>query len=320
MNYKDSNYLKKGDSFYRKGMYYKALDFYNLGLVDDQYNTILQTKKGNSLFRLGYFQQANDCFYNAAKQAGVYDILVQYVYDNYKNIGKNLRKIQKVLKSKYNIPIYQRQLKQFLLSIKNQIKDRKEQEDFEEFKKEIPYKNRILLADYIEGFLRYYGSDYKNHIPRLYRFLREIYYDLTYSELENHIRKRRKQMAKPGWGLQKSIDLMTGREFEELLVQLFKTSGCNVTKTQPGHDYGADMILERYGERTVVQAKRQKRSVGLKAVQEITAARKYYRAQKTLVVINGMFTRNAKELAKSNRVELWDRKRLMQEIKKMCLF
>jgi len=109
---------------------------------------------------------------------------------------------------------------------------------------------------------------------------------------------------------------MTGKEFEEFLVQFFETCGCIVTKTKPGHDYGADLILERFGERTVVQAKRQKQSIGLKAVQEVTAARKYYQAHKTLVVINGAFTKGAKELAKSNRVELWNRIRLMQEIKR----
>jgi len=320
MNYNDSNYLKKGDSCYRKGRFYEAIECYNMGLQEDPYSTVLLVKKGNALCRLGYISEANSCFYRATNQARVFDILVQYVYDNYKNIGKNLKNIQKMLKSKYKIPIYQKQLKLFLISIKNQIKDQKEKEEFEEFKKEIPYKNRILLADYIEGFLKHYGNDYKNYIPRLHRFLWERNYDLTYSELEIFIGKQKNKMSKPGWGQQKSIDLMTGKEFEEFLVQLFKTCGYNVTKTEPGYDYGADMVLERYGERTVVQAKRQKRSVGLKAVQEVTAARKYYRAHKTLVVINGTFTRNAKELAKSNNVELWDRKRLMQEIKKMHLF
>ena len=103
-------------------------------------------------------------------------MLARYVCDNYKNIGKNLKEIQQILKSKYNIPIYQKQLKLFLISIKNQIKDQKEQQEFEEFKKEIPYRNRILLADYIEYFLKHYGRDYKNHIPRFHQFLQEKYY------------------------------------------------------------------------------------------------------------------------------------------------
>ncbi|MHA1213355.1 MAG: restriction endonuclease, partial [Candidatus Heimdallarchaeota archaeon] len=85
----------------------------------------------------------------------------------------------------------------------------------------------------------------------------------------------------------------------------------------PGHDYGADLILERFGERTVVQAKRRKQSIGVKAVQEVATAKKYYSAHKALVVISSTFTKNAKELAKSNNVELWNRTQLVQEIKKM---
>ena len=224
-------------------------------------------KKGNALSSLGRISEANTCFYEAINQVGAFEITVSFVFDNYKNIGKNLNvnpseksptfklwdeshgglrqkrrqafsppgekpqhsccgggtRIQKLLKSRYGISMYQKQLKDFLMSIKLQIKDQKEQEDFEEFKKNIPYKNRVLLADYVEGFLKYYGSEYKNHIPRLHRFLQDKNYDLTYSDLENFIRKQKNKMAKPGWGRQKSIDLITGREFEDFLVQFFNT-------------------------------------------------------------------------------------------------
>ena len=223
MTYRDSNFLKKGDAFYNKGRFYDAIYYYNLGLRENPYDTILQIKKGNALSRLGRISEANTCFYEAINQVGAFEITVSFVFDNYKNIGKNLKRIQKLLKSRYGISMYQKQLKDFLMSIKLQIKDQKEQEDFEEFKKNIPYKNRVLLADYVEGFLKYYGSEYKNHIPRLHRFLQDKNYDLTYSELEIFIRKQKNKMAKPGSGRQKSIDLMTGREFEDFLVQFFNT-------------------------------------------------------------------------------------------------
>ena len=60
MTHNDSTWLKKGNSCYRKGRFYEAIDYYNLGLREKPYNTILQTKKGNALYRLGYIQQAND--------------------------------------------------------------------------------------------------------------------------------------------------------------------------------------------------------------------------------------------------------------------
>ena len=99
-----------------------------------------------------------------------------------------------------------------------------------------------------------------------------------------------------------NIDGMTGFEFEEFLAQFFKTCGYIVTKTKTGNDYGADLILERFGERTVVQVKRRKRSIGVKAVQEVTAAKNYYSAHKALVIISSIFTKNAKELAKRNSI------------------
>jgi restriction system protein len=224
-----------------------------------------------------------------------------------------------MLKSKYSIPMYQKQLTQFLMSIKLQIKDQKEQEEFEEFKKEIPYRTWILLAGYIECFLKHYGRDYKNHMPRFHQFLREKYYDLTPSKLETIVRKQKNKMEKSAWGKQKSIDLMTGREFEEYLESLFKQHGYRVTVTKY-NDQGADLIIERYGERTVVQAKRRKGNIGNSAIQEVFTAKHYYDASNALVVTVSDFTQSAKKLAEKLEIELWDRQRLLLEMEKIYLF
>ena len=109
MAYNDSNWLKKGNSCYRKGRFCEAIDYYTLGLQENPYNTILQTKKGNALSRLGCISEAINCFYDATTKAGAFEMLARYVRDNYKNIGKNLKEVQQMLKSKYNIPIYQKQ-------------------------------------------------------------------------------------------------------------------------------------------------------------------------------------------------------------------
>ena len=315
MAYNDSTWLKKGNSCYRKGRFYEAISCYDQGLRENPYNTVLLVKKGNALSRLGYTSEAIKCFYDATTQSGAFEMLARYVYDNYKNIGKNLKKIQQMLKSKYNIPIYQKQLKLFLISIKFQIKDQKEREEFEEFKKEIPYKNWILLADYIECFLKHYGSDYKNHIPRFHQFLQEKYFDLTSSEIETIIRKQKNKMEKPAWGKQKSIDLMTGREFEEFLKSFFEQSGYRVTVTDY-NDQGADLVIEQYGKRTVVQAKRRKGNIGNSAIQEVFAAKRYYDATNALVVTVTDFTKPAKKLAEKLKIELWNRGRLLLEMGK----
>ena len=104
-----------------------------------------------------------------------------------------------------------------------------------------------------------------------------------------------------------TIDKFSGEEFEELLCFHFKRLGYRVRITPQTRDYGADLFLEQNGERVVVQAKRYNTKVPIGAIQEIVAAKAFYKAEKALVVTNSTFTKSAIQLAEANDVELWDR-------------
>ncbi|MEG3982920.1 restriction endonuclease [Microcoleus sp. T3B2] len=110
------------------------------------------------------------------------------------------------------------------------------------------------------------------------------------------------------------VDEMTGKEFEIFLNVHFINLGYSVTLTQDSQDYGADLILYKDGFKTVVQAKRSKNPVGIKAVQEVAGAVRHYKGNKGRVITNNRFTENACKLAQSNDIELWDRKRLIEFI------
>ena len=110
------------------------------------------------------------------------------------------------------------------------------------------------------------------------------------------------------------VDEMTGKEFEKFLAVHFGNCGYSVNLTQDSQDYGADLILYKDGSTTVVQAKRSKNPVGIKAVQEVAGAVRHYNGNKGRVITNNRFTENACNLAKSNDVELWDRKKLIEFI------
>ena len=112
-----------------------------------------------------------------------------------------------------------------------------------------------------------------------------------------------------------NIDTMTGSEFEEFLDRLFKKQGYEVEVTQKSNDQGADLLLQKSGQRIVVQAKRYKNNVGNNAVQQITAAKNYYNCHYAMIVTNSYFTSSAKELAFANDIKLWNRNRLEKEIK-----
>lgn len=120
---------------------------------------------------------------------------------------------------------------------------------------------------------------------------------------------RRARLARCGI---RQIDRMDGKSFEEFLEGLFRRLGYHVERTPCSGDYGADLILTRKGETAVVQAKRKRGSVGVRAVQEAVAATGYYDCELAMVVTNSRYTDCAIELADANEVLLWDRDDLIE--------
>ncbi len=122
---------------------------------------------------------------------------------------------------------------------------------------------------------------------------------------------RRIRLARSGI---KDIDKFSGKVFEEYLEVLFRRLGYRVERTQFAGDYGGDLVLRKDGVRTVVQAKRYSRSVGVRAVQEVVAAKAHYDCAEAMVVTNNRFTKQAEHLADKNGVELWDRDELTRRL------
>lgn len=111
------------------------------------------------------------------------------------------------------------------------------------------------------------------------------------------------------------IDQMTGYEFEDFLKHFFEKHGYIAEVTQRSSDFGADLILTKGSKKFVVQAKRLNTKVGIRAVQEVVAAIKYYKANEAMVVSNQYYSSPAIKLAKSNHVRLIDREELMKMIR-----
>jgi len=110
---------------------------------------------------------------------------------------------------------------------------------------------------------------------------------------------RRRQRAQATFEV---IDKMSGVEFEKFLVVLFERQGYRVRTTRTFGDFGGDLVLNKDGVTTIVQAKRWTGSVGIKAVQEAVAAKAVYSATEAMVVTNSHLTNAAEELARVNHV------------------
>jgi restriction system protein len=121
----------------------------------------------------------------------------------------------------------------------------------------------------------------------------------------------RRRLARAGM---LEIDQMSGDEFERRLAVLFRTLGYSVTHTGKIGDWGADLVISKGGKRTVVQAKRYNKNVGVPAVQQAVTAKAKYDCTDAMVVTNSRFTAPARELARANAVELWDREQLIARL------
>lgn len=139
-------------------------------------------------------------------------------------------------------------------------------------------------------------------------FLALFFLAIIFSLMAIKSSKERQRIRKSGI---EEIDKMTGIQFEEFLRLLFMDFGYDVKRTPKSGDYGADLVLEKNQKRIVVQAKRYKSTVGIKAVQEVSSARLHYKAHETWVITNSTYTAAAKKLAESNKVRLIARDQLI---------
>lgn len=101
---------------------------------------------------------------------------------------------------------------------------------------------------------------------------------------------------------------MNGRKFEELVTRKMRWSWFwSAERVGKTGDFGADIVARDFlFRKTVVQCKCYRKPVGVKAVQEVTAARQYYRASRAIVATNSTFTKAARKLAARCNVELWE--------------
>lgn len=113
----------------------------------------------------------------------------------------------------------------------------------------------------------------------------------------------------------RSIDAMTGLEFEEFTAQLLLKLGyTNVKVTRASGDQGIDVLAQKDGIRYAVQCKNYSHKLGNTPVQEAFAGKSFYGCDVAVVLTNSTFTDGAFALAESTGVLLWDRNTLADMI------
>jgi hypothetical protein len=189
-------------------------------------------------------------------------------------------------------------------------------QNYIKFKKLILYNEPKNKEQFIENFVEIHGENYSEYLDFFNDVLCEYGFHASFSSIEKKILelKSRIEQAKFEEGISPitifdypsyyDLDSMSGYDFEGFLKRLFVKMGYQVEQTKLSGDQGADLVITKFGEKTVVQAKRHSNKITNKAIQEAVAAINFYKADKGLVVATREFTKSAIKLAQANDVEL----------------
>lgn len=189
---------------------------------------------------------------------------------------------------------------------------------YDVFVRRMTSNNPQQLDELITNFLRICGEHQLENLPYLRKLLDER--GIQFENIDEKITEIKKKLELEQFKSTLAItgdlvsmadcDKMDGNNFEGFLGTLFNKMGYKVTRTKNSGDQGADLIIEKLGRRDVVQSKKSQNKITNKAVQEIGTAIKHYDSEGGIVVTNNFFHNSARELAKSNNIELIDRDRL----------
>ena len=207
------------------------------------------------------------------------------------------------------------------------ISDALRKAEYNTFKERLLTFNPIQFDDYIESFVKLNLPENTQAIDFLLMLLDEKEFKFGRFFIEDNIQQVKSKFELKHFERRlldnnnrqvsmSDIDTMAGQEFESFLNTLFQKMGYTVKQTKLTGDQGADLVLARFGEVVVVQAKRSNNTIGNKAIQEVVASMKFYNAEKGMVVTNNYFTKAAEDLANANTISLIDRKQLSELISK----
>lgn len=273
-----------------------------------------------------------------------YNAIVDKIMDNSElyNIYKKMKKevhnenyiIQKLhpiynslYKNEYDITFDTEDEFKFLLEIIDEKEAMVEKNDF------IDINNSILNLD-VNKFINCINDDelgkvideinlniisYKNYLS-INDVLDILIYSKKFMDIINEVKKQQalkeKERILNGYFEEENkmkndlldySNITNGYEFESFVANLYKTLGYNILDvTSKSGDQGADVIIEKDNIKYAIQVKYYTNPVGNKAIQEVVAAKSFYKTDKAMVVTNSTFTQQAITLAKANDVILID--------------
>jgi hypothetical protein len=100
---------------------------------------------------------------------------------------------------------------------------------------------------------------------------------------------------------------LTPRQFEEMVLQMYRWRGHRAQRTGRVGDHGVDIVVHaRNGEKWVIQCKRWRGSVGEPTVRDFYGTMQHEKADKGAIITTGTFTSQAHTWARGKPIHLFD--------------
>lgn len=286
-----------------------------------------------------YLMRIIDKMINESELYQIYLKLKNEVHNNYYIIEKLFPIYNSLYKKEFDITIDTKEEFLYVIELferKNNIREIKEfvnidesilNQDFDNFVKETDDEDlmNIIIEKISENLTMYKDNVTFEDVFNIY------FYKDTFMEIFNKVKEKqaiyeKERILNGNFEEEKKIsnDLLdyssidNGYEFETFVANLYKMLGYNVIDvTSKSGDQGADVIIEKDYIKYAIQVKYYNNPVGNKAIQEVVAAKSFYKTDKAMVVTNSTFTPQAITLANANDVLLVDGNKLDELIQQV---
>ena len=319
---KPVQFKRHGDRCYKENDFQGALYWYEAGLKNSPGNINLLVSKGNVLFRLYYYDAAMETYFNAIKRKKKTKVIHRFINNYHRNFNDNTEKLAMRLRERHGLNIDHNAVSMLVNYVQSRDASQVWYSQRNKFIDNFNKKTLSCLDDYIDEYLWKYGLYDKYYFQWFNHLCQMKGFSINQFELRKYIDSRKlfwesithenSKMAP----LISAIYRMNGEEFENFIKEFFKKRGYKVSLTKKTVDWGGDLVIRGYTGLMVVQCKRWKEKVGVEAVQEVHTAKDLYKTQHATVITNSYFSNEAKKMAATLGVELWDRTRLIRELMK----
>ena len=282
--------INMGDNAFNNGNYPDALHYYNQVLQQDNSNTLILSKIGNTYYAMQMYPTSQYFYEEALTKTDAYTIIYQYALNPMQ--PPDIYTLRENLIIHYNLDIIPEGLELIISNIQQENQE-KPITPYIDIKRALPWE-QLATTLFKKAGLPLFGEIF------------DLVHQFKHLTTNNNINQKTIILSKR----------ISWTQFENFLQNFFELKGYQVTRTKKSHDYGADLILIRPWESIVVQAKKTKNTVGVKAVQEIYTAKSFYQTQKAILITTSHFSKPALKLAEKIGVTCWDWEQLLKQIQK----